>query len=490
MPPHPDSPESASAPQAALAAPDRALPAAPEIPREPATPAARRRGVNLLEGGIRPTVFWLALPVFGEQLLNAAVAWNDMFMAGLIDTPATVSVGTASYVDWLVGMLFMLVGTGATAIVARAIGARRRAEADHILGQAVMVALLMGLLGAAAATSAADGLMQWFGLEGDTALRAARFTRIGACGYVIEAVTFAGAACLRGAGDTRTPMVVLGLVNIVNVAASWALAFGMELGAEGIAFGTLIARGVGGVMMLEVLIRGRSQLKLTASQMRPDMTAIGRILKVGGPAAADGMLMCGGHFIFLHNVSHAGGGFTAETLTAAHVVGVRIESLSYLPATAWGIAAATLVGQNLGAQQPDRSRRCAREASRQAMALLSTMGLTYLLAAPWLMRILTHDAEVIRCGVPALRVLGLVQPALAVLIVYLWALRGAGDTTFPILFTVAGVFMLRIPLSYVGGPVMQWALVGAWLGMYTDLTLRSVMMALRFRSGRWAKARV
>lgn len=451
---------------------------------------ARRIDATLLEGNIRSTVMRLALPAFGEQMLNAGVAWNDMFMAGRISTIATNSVGAAAYVDWLVTMLFMLVGTAATAMVARAIGAGLRRDAEHTLGQAMLFAVVLGLFGAAGVLLTAPALVGWFNLAPATAASAAAYIRIGALGYFAEAVTFVGAAALRGAGDTRTPMFVLGIVNVLNIGASWLLAFPLGLGARGIVIGTLLARLTGGLLMLEVLVRGRSVLQLRLSQMRPDRAVLTKVLRIGGPASADGWLMWMGHFAFLRNVSLAGGGFQSDTLLAAHMVGVRIESLSYLPATAWGMAAATLVGQNLGAGLPDRARRCAHEAAKQAAVLLCCMGLTYVLAAPYFFRFLTHDAEVIRAGVPALRALALSQPGLGLLIVYLWSLRGAGDTLFPMIFTVIGVLAVRYPISYLGGPVWQGALIGAWCGMYVDINVRAVLMLLRFRGKAWARVRV
>jgi len=175
---------------------------------------------------------------------------------------------------------------------------------------------------------------------------------------------------------------------------------------------------------------------------------------------------------------------------AAHIVGVRIESLSYLPAMAWSTAAATLVGQNLGARRPDRSRRSANEAAKQATVVIGFMAVLYLLFAPHYFRFLTDDPKVIATGVPALRIQALIQPALACLIVYMGALRGAGDTVFPMFITTIGMVCLRIPLSYLGGVVLKGGLVGAWVGMNLDLLTRSILMTWRFRTGKWALKRV
>lgn len=445
---------------------------------------------RLLVGDIRQTVLWLALPVLGEQVLNACVAWNDMLLAGRLGVQATAGVGVASYIAWLMALLFTMVGIGATAIVSRAIGGRRADEARHTTNQAIVIAIGLGALGSVCIWLFSAPLARLMNTSGETARLASRFMSIEATAYVIEAVTFAGAACLRGAGDTRSPMVILGVVNIVNVLASWALAFGAGLGIDGIAWGTVTARCVGGAMMLYLLIRVRSDLTLSVRDLRPDPTLIRRILRIGGPAAVDGGLMWCGHFVFLLIVTRAAGRFSGDTLAAAHMIGIRIESLSYLPAMAWATASATLVGQNLGAGNPARARKCAYEGMRHAVLVLSGTGLLYFAAAPYLYRIFTNDASVIECGTPALRGLGLIQPALAVLIVMMHSLRGAGDTMYPVIFTVIGVMCLRIPVAYIGGVVMKGALLGAWCGMFIDLMVRAALMTLRFRSGRWQRVKV
>ena len=455
---------------------------------------------------IRRAVLLLALPVLGEQVLNTFVAWNDTYLAGHIDVSATAAVGFSAYISWLIGMLFGLVGAGASAIVARSIGARDERQARHATNQAVLLAFGMGLLATVGVPLAAPWLTHWFNQAPATREAAVRFMTIESRAYLIEAFTFIAAACLRGAGDTRTPMYVLGVVNLVNMTASWFCAFrttapawlagagianiGLGLGSDGIAWGTFTARVAGGLIMCAVMLRGRAGLWLTLPAMRPDPAAIRRILRIGAPAAADGALIWTGQMVFLGIVAMTGGAGPSDLLLAAHVVGIRIESLSYLPAWAWATAAATLVGQSLGARQADRGRRCANEAVRQTVLVLSCLGALYFVLAESFYRFLTRDPAVIATGVPALRGLALVQPALAVLIIYIGALRGAGDTAFPMLFTIVGMLVVRIPLAYLGGVVMHGGLVGAWVGMYADLVVRALLMAARFRSGRWAHVRV
>lgn len=476
-------------------------PVTADAPAKPSRP--------LLEGPIRSAVFWLALPILGEQVLNAAIAWNDTFLAGRISAMATGAVGFASYVSWLMTMLFAMVSVGATAIVSRAIGGRRGDEASQATNQAFVMSVVVGAAGTLLVWLIAPTFVSLLNLRGDAAALAVTYLRIDAVGYVGASMSFALAACLRGAGDTRTPLKVLGVVNVLNLILSWVLTFGIGpwpgLGVAGIAWGTVLARWIGALGFVGLLQRrsapadsqthsdgrdGYSVLHLSASRMRPDRPMLWRMIRVGAPATLDGLLSFSGHFVFMSIVNRVPSAFPVEVMYAAHIIGIRIESLSYLPANAYMHAASTLVGQNLGAEQPDRARRCANDAVRQTMVMMCASAMVLYFGAEMMYRLLSTSPDVWACGVPALKVLAFFQFVLGPLIVLIGALRGAGDTRVPILITFAGMALVRIPGALFGGFVLQWGLLGAWLGMFADLTVRAVLMIWRFRSGRWAKIKV
>jgi putative MATE family efflux protein len=457
-------------------------------------PSEIRRADLLLTGPVRHAVFWLALPIFGEQLLNAAIAWNDTYLAGRVSAAATGAVGFASYVSWLMTMLFGLVGIGATAIVARAVGAKNPREALHATNQAMTLSVLLGLAGTFGVAAVAPLFAHLLNMRGHAADAAIHYLRVESLGLIGAAVSLSMAACLRGAGDARTPLKILGGVNVVNMALSWVLAFGVGpwpgMGLVGIAWGTVIARWLGALGFIAVMQRRDHVLRLCAFDMRPDRPLIKRMLRVGVPAAVDGALMFSGHFVFMAIVSRVPGAFSPEVVYAAHVVGIRIESLSYLPASAFMFAASTLVGQNIGAGQMARAHRCAHESTRQASCFLLAVGLVLYFGAEEMFRLLSNNEQVWAAGVPALRALAFFQLTLAPLIVYTGALRGAGDTRVPIAITLAGLLLMRIPVALFGGFVLQWGLLGAWLGMFADLTVRAGLLTWRFVSGAWERIKV
>jgi MATE family multidrug resistance protein len=224
--------------------------------------------------------------------------------------------------------------------------------------------------------------------------------------------------------------------------------------------------------------------------MPPDRGLLYRMLAIGVPASADGTIAFVGHFCFMAIVNRVPTAFSPPVLYAAHIVGIRIESLSYLPAQAWSVAAGTMVGQNLGAGQPQRARTAAHAAVWQAAILLVGTGFFYYFAAAPLYRFLSNDPQVWKCGVPALKGLAFFQLPLAFLIVYLGALRGAGDTRTPMFVTALGMGCVRIPVALLGGFVLKGGLLGAWAGMFADITVRGILITWRFRKGLWQRIKV
>ncbi|HEX6986088.1 MAG TPA: MATE family efflux transporter [Planctomycetaceae bacterium] len=462
---------------------------------------------SLTEGRLRPTVFRLALPVLAEQFLSYLVAMVDTYLSGQLGELATVAtnaVGLAGYVSWLGGLMFGLVGIGTTAIVARSWGAGRRSQANRVANQSLTLAALLGVLFLGFMLPAAPAFAAMLKMEGPAAEIAVRYLRVDAVGLVFTSVTLAAAAALRGAGDMRTPMFVLGLVNVVNAICSVALTFGVgpwpalglharlvePLGVDGIVLGTLVARTVGGVVMLAALANGAGGLRLRRLQLRPKLRVARRILAVGVPAAADGLVMWTGHFLFLMVISNLAMGRAGETAFAAHVVGIRVEAVTYLPAVAWGAAAATLVGQSLGAGRPDRAKAVGHEAARQCLTVGVLMTALLFLGAGPIFAAMHEEPAVRAAGVPALRLLACFQVPLVLSIVYVHALRGAGDTRWPLLMTILGVIGVRVPASYLCGIVLDGGLVGAWVGMCADILLRSVLAVTRFAHGGWAATQV
>lgn len=471
---------------------------AAEVPAESYALAPEAHNL-LITGKVSSVLLWLALPVLGEQFLHLFVGLVDTYLAGTVNKEATAAIGLASQMAWLVNLVFGFVGVGATALVSRHAGMGAPDRANHFSNQALGIALLLGVAEFALMYILAPLLpriLQWHDAPAEMAVL---YLRIDCWGYMLYSLTVIGAACWRGFGDTRTPLYVMLGVNACNMLVSASLRFGWGplpvMGVKGIAIGTLVARLLGGGIVLLLLIHGRSGIRMQAREMWSRADSVRRLLRVGVPAGIDGLLLWLGQFLFLGIISNLKPGQheLQAAIVAAHFIGIRVEALSYLPAFAWATAAATLVGQSLGAGDPRRASQAGHLATLQGCIMCAVMGVIYFAFAGeiyWLFNRSPDFARVTAIGVPALRALAFFQIPLAMMIIYINALRGAGDTRFPLLFTVVGMLMIRLPLAYIGGVVLDGGLMGAWIGMFADMTVRAALSTARFVRGKWQRIAV
>ncbi len=445
-------------------------------------------------GPIRKTMFLLALPVLTEQLLNTLVGLVDTYLAGRISPTATAAVGVAAYVSWLVSMLVMLVATGTTALVSRSEGAGDHSDANHFCNQSLTLAVLVGIGLGAMVYLAAPWLALCFRMAGDAYDITVTYLRIEAIGHMPMSVTLVACAAFRGIGKMRVPMLIFLVINSVNVAASCSLVYGVgplpALGVNGIVGGTLVARLLGTVLILSVLVLGRAGLTLKRDELPITLARARRIIRIGLPAALDGGVMWSGQFLFLLIIARLAPNPLGEAYLAAHIVAVRVEAFTYLPAVAWGAATATMIGQALGAGDSRRAVHSGHEGVLQCGLLSVAISTCFALSAAFIYRQMSADPLVQSVGTGPFRVLAVLQPFLVVSIVYVAGLRGAGDTRFPLLITAIGAFAIRVPLGYLFGIALNGGLLGAWIGMFGDMVWRAVGATTRFLGGRWVHTRV
>ena len=444
---------------------------------------------------IRAQVLWLAAPVLVEQALLYLVGLSDTILAARYLTEEQLAAITVStYLLWFLGSLMTVVSVGATALVARLTGAGDSREANRITQQAVSLALILGLVVVVAGELGADALIGAMNLEGPAARDATRFIRVFLLTIPLGAIMTAGIACLHGVGDTRTGMWVMVLVNVVNVALAWPLVGGVggvipAWGFSGVIVGTSVSEAAGGLAVLAVLARGRSGLKLAWAGAGLDLARCWRVLRMSLPASGESLTTIFCQLWFLSLINELG-----ATATAAHGVAIKCESLAFLTATAFSIAARTLVGQHLGAGRPDEASRAGRVAWGYGLGALVVIGAVLFFGAPAMLRLMTWGQQpaVVVEGAPVLRIVAFALPFLATMNVLTGALQGAGDTRWPWVIVLVGYFGVRIPLTYAL-TLPGWypmGLRGAWLAMFADLALRGVLVAARFLHGGWKHARV
>jgi len=449
--------------------------------------------VDVLSGPLEQTVILLALPVLMEQFLNFCVGTYDIWLSGHLDEniskSATQAVGVAAYIGWLASLLFSMVAVGTTALVSRLWGARDFDEANLISNRSLALSAVAGVMFLLFIWPTAPLFAQALGLDAQTAAITVNYLRLDSIGLVFASVSLVGSAALRGTGDMRTPMIVLGMVNILNIIVSTVLVYGWgpvaAMGVDGIVVGTVVARLSGGLLMIAAFCTKWTAIDLHLHQLKVTGKAVRRILKIGLPAAADSSLFWMGHFVFLLIIRKIG-----DTEFAAHMVGIRVEAITYLPAIAFGAAASTMVGQSLGAGNKERARRAGHHAVAQCCLVGIVITALFYFKADAIYELMHNDPDVVRTGVPPFRLMALFQVPLVIGIIYVAALRGAGDTKFPLIMTAVSTFGLRVPLAWLFGIYYGWGLWGAWLGMCCDMLVRGIMSMARFVWGNWAATKV
>ena len=455
-------------------------------------------------GTFRP-LFALALPVLAEESLNLLVGYTDWYLAGhfLPGEEPKAAMGLMSYVLWILPSLFSLISIGAMALVARFVGAGMRKEASHVVNQAMLLGVLAAVLGVLFFLLGGKwfvGAMQLRPAAADLALRYIRIMTPAIPAIMLEQI---GSACLRGSGDAVTGLIARVVLNIVNMILATSLVTGWgpfpKLGWEGLAIGTATGHTLGGLIILGMLLRGRNGMRLHIGWPRPDGETLRRILRIGLPGGFDALSVVTCHLVYVSIINALG-----TEASAAHGLALQVEALAYLPGSAFHAAAATLAGQSLGANDPQRAVRCVVSAAICGVAVMSVAGLLFYFQGEALAQFFTgQPTNLTRQAGELLKIVACGCPALALLTVLTGGLRGSGDTRIPLAITFIGLVGIRIPLAcflawdQVPLPFFETSLPGlglgvggAWLAMVIDAWVRSQLVLLRFVQGGWKQVRV
>ncbi len=433
---------------------------------------------------IRREVIALAMPAMGEQLLSMVVGIVHTFLVGHLGAAPLAAVGLAQQWVMMAVTLFSAIGTGATAMIARFIGAREPENANQVLRQAILMGSGLGLVVMVLGVSLARPAVMLLGAPDDVVDFSTSYLRVASSVLFFSFLMYIGNASLRGAGDTRTPLYVMLVVNVVNVVVAWTAIngpFGLpQLGVVGSALGMVAGHLSGGTLVMVLLLKGRSGLKLRLRGLRLDLDLIRRILRIGLPSGIEQVMMRTGQMFFARILAALG------TLAyAANQVAINGWSLSFMPGFGFALAATTLVGQALGARDPEDAERRGYTAYRISAVVMSIVGLMLVLFPAQIISFFIDDPEVIALGILPLRTVGFIQPLLAASMVFAGGLRGAGDTRFPMVMTASTIWFIRLPLGYLFALVFGWGLAGAWTAMALDMSIRGIGNFFRWRSGRW-----
>jgi putative MATE family efflux protein len=434
---------------------------------------------------IRKQVVTLALPVVLSSLLQRTVGIVDIFLVGGLGASAIAAVGIAQVMVFLVLSLSWGINTGATVLVSQLWGAGRREDAAKVGSQAMLLVI------AASAVIMLGGTL--FGGRVAVLLGAGREVQeilreyvqvIFACILFTFSINVLS-GILHGTGDTRTPLAAAIVVNILHIVIAYPLIYGKfgfpALGVRGAAIAVAASECMGTLFLFVRTLRGR----LLSPSLRPERRFSVMMFRLGWPIMVDRLLQHTGALAFTKVVLLYG-----TAVYAAHQVGLAIEAFSFMPGYGIAVAAATLVGQNLGAGRSRAARLSAGEAFRLAVLLMAGMGAVFFFFPFLLLRLFTNDPEVIRYGILYMKIVAFAQIPLAATMVLGGALRGAGDTGFIMFATIAGMWLVRVPVAVLLAVVLRAPITAVWLVMILDWIVRTALLAWRYRKWEWERLSV
>lgn len=435
-------------------------------------------------------LFLLAWPSLVENILQTMLVFVDLVFVGQLGPDAIAGVGLGAQLANLLQVLFMGLAVGNTALVARYIGAKDKPAAESVAKQSLLITAVLSVLIAIIGYFFSTPLIDAMGATPEVTQIGSGFTNVIALFAIALGIMFIGGGTLRGSGDTFSPMIITGIINVINIVLDYLLIFGNfgfpNMGPVGSAVATSISRAIGAALILYILFRRGSVLKLKArGGWGFHRDVIGRIVNIGGPTALEQVIFQLGFLTF----TAIAVGIGTDDL-AAQQIAFNISNFSTLPAFAFGVAALTLVGQNMGAKNVARAEASAYQSLKSGMVWMLLMGVGFFVWRSWLVGLYTDDPQVQRLGEMCLTFIALAQPLQCLAIVLGQALRGAGDTRATLLYTFIGIWVVRVGVGYILGIVLGMGLFGMWIAWYADFVARAALAVLRFRAGKWKLIKV
>jgi len=440
------------------------------------------------------TILLLAWPTMLEQVLQTAVQYIDSAMVGQLGAEATAAVGSTSTVGWMVGSSISALGVGFLAYISRSWGAKRYNDAARAVGQVVLATLVCGILFTIIPLSIAKYVPVW--MQVDPAIRetASRYFFILYSPMLMRTALILFGTSLRAIGDTKTPMRVNVLMNIVNVVLNYlfiyqphtANVFGLQfpmwgagLGVEGAAIASAIAFVVGGAAITFAIWK-HPVISPKGRSLRPDTEVLRPCLQVALPSAAQRFLTSFGYVAFASLINGLG-----TIAIAAHSIANTVESAFYVPGYGMQAAASTLSGNTYGAGDLKRMRSVTRTLLILEVSIMCLSGALLFIFAEKLMWLFTISAETVALGTTVLRMVAVSEPIYGVAIILEGIFQGVGDTKGPFAINVLGMWGFRILGSFVLLRFFGLGLEGAWACMIAHNTFLGIMFTIRYKKGTW-----
>ena len=435
-------------------------------------------------GPIGRAIILLAIPMVLEMCMESIFVLVDIKWVSYLGEDAMATVGITESLMTLVYALAIGLSIGATATIARRIGEKNPEGAARAAVQAVALAFIISAIIALIGAPLAPRLLSWMGAAPAVIARGSGFTRIMLAGNATVVLLFMINAVFRGAGDAAIAMRVLALANAINILLGPCLIFGLgpfpKMGIVGAAVATNIGRGTGALYALSRLVRSGGRFDIRRHHLRLEPAIMARLVRLSGTATFQVFIGMASWVGLVRIISSFG-----THAVAGYIVGMRVIVFALLPSWGMSNAAATMVGQALGAKKPERAERAVWKAGFYNVLFLGSVGLIFVLFARQIIGLFTHDPNVVPYGVDCLRIVAYGFLFYAYGMVLTQSFNGAGDTWTPTIINLFVFWLWELPLAYVLAKVFGLGPRGVFLAIMIAFSTLAIVSALVFRRGKW-----
>jgi putative MATE family efflux protein len=451
--------------------------------------AIRGSDADYTQIGLRRAIFLLAVPMILELVMESTFAVVDIYFVGKLGASAVATVGLTETFLFLLYSLAMGLSMSVTAIVARRIGEKNKAEAGIAAIQSILLGIVCSIPFSVAGIFFAKDLLALMGADAWSMEHGYKFTQWMLGGNVVIMLLFIINAIFRGAGDAAIAMRILLISNSINIILDPLLIFGIgpfpELGIEGAGIATTTGRGVGVLVQLWLLFRGGKHIKALWPEVRLHGKVMMNIVRtsLGGVGQ---MIVAMTSWIFLMRILADVG----SAAVAGATIAIRIMMFTIMPAWGMSNAAATLVGQNLGAGHPERAESTVWKIGVYNMIFLLLVSVFFFFGNYWLMNLFTDEQNVIDIGAEWLRILSYSYFVYGWWMVSVQAFNGAGDTSTPTKINLVFFWLIQIPLSYFLALKLNWQHSGVFWGVFISETMVGIFTLWLFSKGKWKTVKV
>ena len=434
-------------------------------------------------GNLRKAVFLLAIPMILEMCMESVFALVDIFFVGKLGALATATVGLTESMLTIIYSLGFGISMATTAMVARRIGEKNTKDAAKAGAQSILIAIVLSLIISVVGFFFSKDLLYLMGATKEIAEYGYTYTTIMLVGNIVIMLLFLLNGIFRGAGNAAIAMKSLWVANICNIILCPILIH--YYGITGAAVATTIGRGIGVIYQLRQLLKGKGLIQLHLQYFKPQITIIKSLLNVTITATMQ-FIIASASWIAMARIMTSFG----NNAIAGYTIAIRLIVFFILPAFGLSNAAATLVGQNLGANQPERAAKSVWKVAKYNAIYMGFVSLLFLFGAEYFVRFITHEPLVIKTAVLALRVITLGYIFYGIGMVMMNAFNGAGDSRTPTIINFFWFWIFQIPVAYFVAIKLNWGEMGIYLSIVVTETLVTLTSMYLFKKGKWKLVKI